>query len=160
MSKKSSKCIIASCTTGWKKRLFYGAREIKILLRFWHLLEKWMRLIYHSPHGKFLKAGNSQNRLCWNRTTSQVAGSYVCLPSPKQWKYHEESVQIMAFFFGLNYIMIFEQLKRCVLVASTQKWRPIENILLGPYPFNMFGRNIFMSWSDLNIVRMRGKVSN
>jgi hypothetical protein len=33
-----------------------------------------MHLIYHSSHGKFLKAGNSQNRLCWIRTTSQVAG--------------------------------------------------------------------------------------
>ena len=35
--------------------------------------EKWIILMYHSPYEIFLEAGNSQNPLCWIRTTSQVA---------------------------------------------------------------------------------------
>ena len=35
--------------------------------------KKWIILINHSPFGNFLEAGNSQNPLCWIRTTSQVA---------------------------------------------------------------------------------------
>ena len=44
------------------------------LFRIRPFCEKWIILIYNSSYENFLEAGNSQNPLCWIRTTSQVAG--------------------------------------------------------------------------------------
>ncbi len=71
--------------------------------------------------------------------------------SPKQWKYHEKSVQIMNLFFGLYHIIICEHLKRFVLVLRHknealalpragvgEKWRSVEIYVLVPCSFNKF----------------------
>ena len=66
----------------------------------------------------------------------------------------------MKFFFGMNYIVIFEHLKRCVLVASTENECPWKLLSLVLIPSTSLVRNVIMSWSYLSIARMRGKISN
>jgi len=48
------------------------------LFRIRPFCEKWIILIYNSSYENFLEAGNSQNPLCWIRTTSQVAVNKNC----------------------------------------------------------------------------------
>ena len=60
---------------------------------------------------------------------------------------------------GLNYMIIFEHLKRYVLVVSTQNeglWKILSLVLVSS---TSLVRNLSMSSSNLSMVRMRGKVS-